>query len=189
MNNLGFIISVLFIASCTPSHGEVVPWERLLNDPTEKNFRLAENIISGGGSCNNEWYSKPEYSEYLNSLFKMIGQGNEYSFNIGLLILDCLDGGNLGDAYRSIGLFFDSSPFYFSKVISDKTVSDVKLKSMLVMLPLDTADNIPKKIGLLAYRIRTLSSLEDRIAEAFYLKMLSILTKELKFYQQLNNKN
>ncbi len=186
MKNLIFV--ALFVTSCASSNGEVVPWERFLNDPTEKNFRFAENIISSESRCNRKWYSKSEYSEYLSSLFNMISQGNEYSFKIGLLILDCLDGGNLGDAYRSIGLFFDNNSSYFSKIINNKTISDEKLKNMLIMLPLDTTDNIPKKIGILKYRIRALSNFKHSMDETLYSKVLSILTKELKFYQDLSIK-
>lgn len=183
MVNLGFAIASLFLASCASSHGEVAPWSKFLSDPSEENYRLAKRIIESEDDCNQDWYSSSEHAEPLSSLFESIGQGNKYSFDIGLQILDCLGGGNLGDAYRAMGLFFENKPSYFSKTISDNNVSDVNLKNMLVMLPLHTTDDIPEKIRILENRIRALSGLEGSVDQAFYSKALSILTKELKFYR------
>lgn len=175
MKNVIFIILALFVSSCASSHNGTVPWSKLLTDPTEQNFQYAQTMISKDSYCNSEWYSKRETNEYRSALFKMISQGNKYAFRTGLLMLDCLDGGELGDAYRSMGVFFDKNPAYFLKVIDEEMTSDVHLKNILTMLPLDTVDNSIKQASMIEHRIQILSDFEGRIDDILYSKLRSAL--------------
>ena len=154
---------MLFVSlalSCTNVNGEV-PWGKILTESSEENFIAVKEQLSKIDKCDGDWYSNAKYSSQLFSLFNMVSEGNDYAFEISLLIIDCLDGGNLGNMYRSIGLFFDRKPSEFFSVLDNSEASNNNLKNMLVTLPLYTVDDIPQKIGLLEKRLKAASRIES----------------------------
>ena len=182
------VFFTLLILSCANVNGEV-PWGKILTEPSEDSFIAVKDQLSKAGKCDGDWYSNAKYSDQLFSLFNMVSEGNNYAFEISLLITDCLDGGNLGDMYRSMGLFFELKPSEFFRILDSRPVSNNNLKNMLVMLPLYTVDDIPQKIDLLDKRLKMASRfVENDVDPALYKKAVSILRKEINFYKSLDVK-
>jgi len=95
-------------------------------------------------------------------LFKLITEGNEFAFRAGLLVEKCLDGGELGDFYRSAGVFFELHPDSFLKIVAVEDISESNIKSMLTMLPLGTVDNIDRQVAVIQKRKALLEQIKDR---------------------------
>ena len=184
MKKMVMILSMLLIFSCSNVSSEV-PWSLLLIESTEANFKATIGQLSDIDKCDADWYSKPEYSNQLFSLFNMVREGNEYAFEINMLITDCLDGGNLGDSFRSMGVFFDRKPSQFFRLIEGKELSNSTWENVLVTLPLETVDDIPKKVDLLKRRLRMALDVKNNIDPDLSARVASTLTSQIDFFESL----
>lgn len=97
-------------------------------------------------------------------LFSLIEQGNVYALRIGLFSYACWGGGELGDFYRSTGIFFDGNPELFMESALTQAIPRESLTRMISMPPLELTDNIDAKIQLLDDRIYKLSRLTEPTA-------------------------
>lgn len=140
-------------------------WDEFLKQPDKGSLVELEGEISASAErCS---WGDPKNRDVVSieaeqQLFRLIAKGNEFAFQAGLLVLRCLDGGELEDFYRSVGLFFEAKPSVFLKIAEEKKVPDMAIKSMLTMLPLDTVDNIDRAIGVVERRMAMLETISER---------------------------
>ncbi len=172
-------------------------WDEFLKQPDNGALvRLGKNITAGVQRCCPAFYKvdklgkscdlgNPENRKVIPTeeqdfqLFELISKGNEVAFRAGLLLATskCLDGGELEDLYRSLGLFFETQPRVFLQTVKDKSITDSNLKSMLVMLPLETTDKIDLKMFMIKNRISILENISDGLLKGIKEKGLSFLSK------------
>ena len=139
-------------------------WDEFLKRPDKESLVELEDEISSsaerciwGGPKNRDVVS----IEAGQQLFRLIAKGDESAFRAGLLVVRCLDGGELEDFYRSAGLFFEAKPSVFLKIVEEKKIPDTDIKSMLIMLPLDASDNIDRGISVVERRMVMLEAISD----------------------------
>lgn len=167
LKNYTLSFCVTLLLACSNVNGEV-PWKKMIIAPSENNYFFAEMQLIKNPACDTGWYSDEKFSNDLNSLIKLLRDGNLYAFKIGMIISECMDGGNLGDLYRAIGVVYEGNPQAFFKVANDNNKTSEELKRMLTMLPLDTVDDIPKQTMTLKNRLKALSSVKGNVAPEIY---------------------
>lgn len=154
-------------------------WDEFLSQPDKTALIMLEKSIAARaqhcswGNPNNKDVAPTEKQNI--KLFELIGKGNESAFRAALLISKCLDGGELEDFYRSAGIFFEKRPYVFLQIIQEKTISDLEIRYLLTMLPLDTVDNISKQIFIIENRIKILKNNNDKSLIKIKEKGLSFL--------------
>lgn len=112
-------------------------------------------------------------------LYRAVAEGNEFAYMAGVLIMRCLDGGELEDFHRSTGIFFEMKPVVFLRVVEDRSISSEYLKYMLTVLPMDTVDNIDLAVSVVEKRIVLMKSINEVSLEGYKKMGLSFLEKEL----------
>lgn len=121
-------------------------------------------------------------------LFKLIERGNESAFRAALLVSKCLDGGELEDLYRSTGIFFEGQTLAFLQIVKEKEISESQMKSFLIMLPLDSVDDIDRQILILEKRILLLKRINEGAFQELRNKGLKILEKANKELTNIKNR-
>jgi len=106
------------------------------------------------------------------------GNGNQSALRAGLLIYRCLDGGNLEDFYRSVGVFLESHPLAFLRTVTDVETSDRDLRYMVTMLPLMLVDNDDGRIEAVNERIVGVEAVSNPQVVTTKTKVLSFLEAE-----------
>jgi len=165
-------------------------WEEFLKQPGKGSFiDLEEEIITKSGHCS---WGNPKNHEVVSveegqQLFKLIEKGDEFSFKAGLLVMHCLDGGELEDFHRSAGQFFEVKPSVFMKIVDEKKIPDLSIKSMLTMLPLDTVDHIDRAVSVVERRISILEAIDDSQFDNLKRIGLSYLTDEKAMLTRVMN--
>ena len=143
---------------------------------------LESDYFNEGEKCYKEENFNNEYFQNLSVLYKAIDSGNTHAFDIGLLVMRCLSGGELGDLYRSFGSFFEKDSKYFFDQLTEREIRDVRLQKMLTMLPLSTVDDIESKIKTIQFRIALLSNVRSQVPPELYSSASSFLENSLSFY-------
>jgi hypothetical protein len=178
-----YLILSLLLLVCVPANaycGE--HWANFLKQPDKKALVALEKSISvnaqkcNWGDPNNAIVAPTEKQEF--QLFDLIGTGNLSAFQAALLVHKCWDGGDLEDFYRSVGIFFEKQPLVFLRIVKEKAIQDSEIVDMLTMLPLDTVDDIGRKISMVENRIKKLKNISDESLSEITRKGLSSLEKE-----------
>ena len=139
-------------------------WNEFLKQPDKDSLVALEDEISASAErCS---WGDPKNRDAVSveagqQLFRLIAKGNEFAFQVGLLVVRYLDGGELEDFHRIADLFFEAKPSVFLRIAEEKKVPDTAIKSMLTMLPLDTVDNIDRAISVVERRMAMLEAISD----------------------------
>ncbi len=158
------ILSFAIFGSCSVNAYSDMYWDGFLKQPSKDSLvELEDEVSSSAERCS---WGDPKNHDVVSveagqQLFRLIAKGNEFAFRAGLLVMRCLDGGELEDFYRSAGLFFEAKPSVFLKIAEEKKVPETVIKSMLTMLPLDTIDNIDRAISVVERRMAMLEAISD----------------------------
>ena len=158
------ILSFAIFGSCSVNAYSDMYWDGFLKQPSKDSLvELEDEVSSSAERCS---WGDPKNHDVVSveagqQLFRLIAKGNEFAFRAGLLVMRCLDGGELEDFYRSAGLFFEAKPSVFLKIAEEKKVPETAIKSMLTMLPLDTIDNIDRAISVVERRMAMLEAISD----------------------------
>lgn len=172
------VISFSVNAFCDPY------WEAFLNRPDKDEFATLENSIAARAqicSWGNPGNQDVAPSEKQNKrLFKLVGKGNELALRAMLLVSRCLDGGELEDFYRSVGNYFEAQPQLFLQIVKEKAIPDSQIRDFLIMLPLDTVDNLDRQIHIIENRIVLLTNVNENTLQEVKNSGLFFLEKELK---------
>lgn len=158
------ILSLAIFGGCSVNACSGMHWDDFLKKPSKDSFVGVEDGISARAErCS---WGDPKNRDVVSveagqQLFRLIANGDEFAFRAGLLVVRCLDGGELEDFHRSAGLFFEAKPSVFLKITEEKKVPDTAIKSMLTMLPLDAVDNIDRAISVVERRMAMLEAISD----------------------------
>ncbi len=159
-----FILLLAIFGGCSVNAYSGMHWDEFLKQPDKDSLAELEDEISASavrcswGNPNNRDVVSVEAGQQL---FRLMTKGDEFAFRAGLLLVHCLDGGELEDFHRSAGLFFEAKPSVFLQIVEEKKVPDAAIKSMLTMLPLDTVDNIDRAISVVERRMAMLEAISD----------------------------
>jgi len=122
-------------------------------------------------------------------LFELIEGGDQLAFDAGLYIVKCLDGGELGDFYRSVGSFFEEKPYVFFLKIRDRSILRNSLKLMLTTFQLDLVDDLNQQLLVTEKRVLLIKSICDEIsAETMNLGLFFLEEKRLHINRILKSK-
>ena len=167
-------------------------WEAFLDRPNKDVLAALENTIrSSAQRCS---FGNPSNQDIAPTtkqnmkLFKLIERGNESAFRAALLVSKCLDGGELEDLYRSTGIFFEGQTLAFLQIVKEKEISESQMKSFLIMLPLDSVDDIDRQILILEKRILLLKRINEGAFQELRNKGLKILEKANKELTNIKNR-
>jgi hypothetical protein len=165
-------------------------WKDFLAKPDDRSRFLALESEASlpDGPCVE--FKKQLSSEERQPLFVLVASGNENAFHASMLIMECLDGGDLGDMHRSVGLFMEKSPKTFLSAVAKGRYSDAQLEDMVIKLPLELTDNVDGKIASIQKRINILLAVDEFAIVNIRDKSILILQeyeKELKKYAELEN--
>ncbi len=179
---LSFCVTLLLACSSTSNE---VPWKKMIIAPSEENYSFAETQLIKNPACDTGWYSDEKFYNDLYSLIKMVRDGNVYAFKIGTMISKCVDGGALGDLHRAMGVFYEDNPQVFFEVAHDSKKTKEELKSMIIIIPLETTDNFPLQINTLRKRLAILSSFKEKLSSETYEYLYEALNTRVDFIQSL----
>lgn len=117
---------------------------------------------------------KENYEKLLSELTKGDTQALKY-------FIKCqanYDGGNLGDLYRASGIFLITHTNLYLFLLEKESLSDNQLENFLLMLPLETVDNIDLKKGEIKKRLESIRVANDSEIKK---RTIKILEKKLNF--------
>jgi len=135
-------------------------WSVFLSNPTQDTYRplVAQIEKCKKKSCKED--VKPD-SQAVRKLVKLVAMNNPYAVDVAFSSLSLLDGGDLEDIIRSLGLLTESNPELFLTCINRYHLSDYKLDDLLTMLPLATVDDKKARIETVQKRINSLSEVTN----------------------------
>lgn len=96
------------------------------------------------------------------------------------------DGGDLEDLYRASGLYLEMNPERFLEVLKNFKITKREMESFLLMLPLNTVDNIDLKKTEINKRINLLLLIRDSELKN---QALEILKNEMLFLGTIKSLN
>ncbi len=159
-----YLLVCILCAGCVHAERTVVGiWHAFLADPNDNTMNtLVSSISEYVSDC--DWGNVNNYtavpSDIRQNLFDSIASGNNFSLRTGLLVEQCLDGGDLGDFRRSAGQFFEKKPVIFMQEIKRSSVPTASYQSMVTMLPLTLVDDLNMQIKAIRFRIQLLKDIE-----------------------------
>ena len=160
-----------------------IEWKKFIESPnTNKIFSyLLYSIENDAKLC--DW-GKPVNQkvipqQYGQNLYKLISEGNENAFNIGFIIKKCLDGGELEDYIRSMGLFFEKKPLIFLEALHKQKISIDDATRMISVTPYYATDDTKQQTSILEKRLLILKSLFSFKYESERVVIEKILNKRI----------
>ena len=163
-----------------------ISWSGFLKHPDEVSLaNVEESIITSVKQCG--WgknVNKAVISiDVGQKLFKYIKEGNEFAFKVGLIVVPCLDGGELEDFYRSAARFFEINPIKLLALIKQQEITDEEYERIIVMLQEESTDNKKLSILIIEKRIEMLSEINQPKFDNLIklgLKMLREILSQIK---------
>lgn len=158
MKSILLFLPLLFFSSLTYSTDKA--WVEFLSKPNQASHDLLANKLK---KCRDSICTKnllPRSSD-VESLLELVRQGDLQGIDIAFLSIRYLDGGDLEDMYRGLGMLSETNPKYFLMEIKNRHVTAHQTRRLLRMLPLDTVDDIRSKRRIVNRRIKHLSMVDD----------------------------
>ena len=151
-------------------------WDEFLKQPDKDALVELENTITASTQrCSSD---VAPAQKHRTQLFELIRKGNQSAFRAALLVSKCWDGGEAEDFDLSAGIFFELQPRAFLQIVKERKILDSQLKYLLTMLPLDTVDDIDRKIYVVKNRIALLKGVDEDSLKEIKKRGLSFLEKE-----------
>jgi|SRR5208283_2362863 len=132
-------------------------------------------------------FLKPVLSE---TLLRSVESGNPWSIKVlaDLLFFHLLDGGDLEDAHRALGVSAEKNPRVLLRLYAEKRISSYGLARSVIMLPLSLVDNLEGQQSRLIERSRIISAIaEPDLKEARNIA-LAALTDAIKRHSRQKEK-
>ncbi len=165
--------------SCS-SDAQPSTWESFVSSPSpETEQRLIDDIGDNLSGC--DW-GKPVNQRaipdrFRQDLFRLISEGNAPALRVGFQVDKCLDGGDLEDLNRSIGLFFDKKPDDFVKESTQANIAPQRFAKWISSLPLTLIDDPTSQLELINERVNKVESLVASIEPQMSKAALMLLTE------------
>lgn len=180
------VLIVLILVGEAISASPADQWEAFLKNPDETNYNELTAIISKE-PCVCDWGSKcndvllPQYVRVR--LFELIRSGEEYPLRLGLNLINCLDGGDLGDFYRASGIYFEIDPNRFFE-LATSMLPAASIVKIIVALPLYMTDDQIRQIKSLKKRLEILKNVEGDEFTTIKVEATRRLQKEIKLLSE-----
>lgn len=114
---------------------------------------------------------------------------NVHDYDVFIEFVRCryhYDGGDLEDLYRASGLYLEINPERFLDVLKDFKITKREMENFLLMLPLNTVDDIDLKKDEINKRINLLILVRD---SELKIQAIEILKNELVFLEKVKSLN
>lgn len=164
-------------------------WGVFVNNPTEENYFALGKLISqcekGNEEC--EHLLSPHYTS-SQKLFDLVKLGNRKAIDITFASIRVLDGGELGDAMRSLGYLIESDPELFFKEIRMHGISSLTMERIVIKTPLELTDQFDLQLEVLRKRLQILSSLhvDDPFLASYHYKAIKSIQGEINFRKKIH---
>jgi hypothetical protein len=171
---------LLLLIICDANAQESALWKQFLKQTDKASFmRLMQNLHSCKPTqpCSKE---VTPTSGDVNSLIRLVDQGNEFGISISFMSLKFLDGGNLEDVIKALGVVSNKYPNEFLKDVKKYRLSNFELKSIVTSLPENSVDDLNLQKELLVKRISSLKSVRDTNLLEIRNNALKYIEKEIK---------
>lgn len=188
INKRTFVFFVILLSSASIAGARANEWSVFLGDPsgTHRDELLVRLATCAKGGCPRE--CRPNDDE-LNTLLKLVEDGNTYAMDIAFAMLGFLDGGNFEDVARELGKTIEKNPSLFLVYSKKHKITDDTLESTLTMLPLNTVDNTDKRISIIKTRLNIISGIADMNIVEEKNRATRILFNDLKRLESMKEKN
>jgi hypothetical protein len=179
-NGIGFfVLTAMLLAAFSNNSYCNSHWDEFLQQPGQDTLEvLKESIVKSKDRCVSD--IAPE-QKHRTQLFEHIRNGDKLAFKAAMMVYKCWDGGELGDFYRSAGMFFEIHPYFFFLTLQESLIPDSELESFLTMLPLSTTDKLDLKLSIIDNRIAILESINEESFEEMKISGLFYLNKFKRF--------
>jgi hypothetical protein len=170
------LLPLLFFSSHSYSTDKA--WAEFLTSPNQVRHESLANALE---KCSDSICIKnlAPSSVDVENLLVLVRKGDLRGIDIAFLSIRFLDGGDLEDVYREIGMLSETSPKLFLIKIKNRHVTAYQMQRMLRMLPLDTVDDIRSKRRIVKSRIEHLSIVDNPELKDVRNKSIGILKQYL----------
>jgi len=133
-------------------------WDTFKNAPKVSNLKNLDSVTKSPVECE---YVAKDFDSNVSKSYEYIKKNKGLYASAFIKLSKCLDGGNLGDAYRALGEYFDSQPQKAFKELKG-SMTDEQIASVLVMVPEKLVDNFAAQNKLMGSRLKKLKSVKPK---------------------------
>lgn len=143
--------------------------ELFLNHPNQKTY--VELLDSSAGHLRSDckdFLLQPtvndrhlQYVEVNDRLLQSVEIGNKWSIGVLTDVIDILDGGDLEDAHRALGVSLENNPKALLRLHAKSKIDSYTLTRSAYMLPLSLVDNESGELSRLRKRLDILSKVDS----------------------------
>jgi hypothetical protein len=138
-----------------------IEWTDFLKNPNSATY---ETLVQSLRECDkpNKCIESSDRAP-IYSLLALVKSGNPYAVDVAVLSLslELFGGGLLEDTMRALGQLAETHPRLLLSCLQKYNITGLAFEDTLVMLPLETVDDVDAKIRTVQKRINSLSSLSD----------------------------
>lgn len=135
-------------------------WAAFLAQPSDAGHRAVTAMVKNCRVAACERDVAPD-SSAVAKLVEWIGKGQKQAIDLAFLCRRLLDGGDLEDVSRGLGMVADSHPRLFLEGIKRHRLAPQEWRGILLMMPASTIDDEVGRRHALKERIRSLSTVSD----------------------------
>jgi hypothetical protein len=157
---LTLICLILVAPLSAGAHPAHQAWAAFLDHPTTENYRRIAKTLDSCRSVSCE----PEVAPDSDSVVKLVGlveKGQRQAIDLAFLCRRFLDGGDLEDVSRSLGMVADAHPRVFLEEVKEHRLPLRQLRKILRMMPESVIDDDVKRRAAVRERLRSLSTVKD----------------------------
>lgn len=160
MKNLVWAISILLISACSVVADDCqTVVANFLRQPSRMSYAALHDKQTGAdGTC---WAELKKDVDNLEKLYAYASRGDKWAIKTLIRHTGDLDGGNLEDAYRSLGESLDIKPAILLVEFKEHRMTENQFKQAVAMLPLTLTDDDRGKIAALKQRNKKIHSVKD----------------------------
>lgn len=153
------LAAVISLGPITSSACEA-EWRAFVNEPSQSTYQaLARSIPKcneQGGLGNAE-----QRNRVVLRLEHLIEARNTYAIDVGFQSLKLLDGGNLEDITRALGLITESHPVLFLRSVKKYRLTDIQFQRLLLAFPESTIDHQDLRVLRARERLKRITIVKD----------------------------
>lgn len=169
---------LLALAFSTAAEACEKEWVEFLMTPTTATHEKLINRLTQCQIHECQTLTRPSSADVA-ELIRLVDARNPMAIDVGFSVLLSLNGGDLEDVLRSLGRIVEVDPIRFLTLAEKKKLSAFLLRKVLLMLPLDTVDDMEARASILHRRMVSLESVHQAELLPIRDKALHILNAAL----------
>lgn len=167
------VLSVWLLACTALAAPSLRAWDNFLANPSKQNFLVLNTQLQRCRERVCDLDITPD-SKSVNRLRILIDKGNIKAIRIGFSIVPLLDGGDLEDVERDLGMIADYNPQLFLEMVNKNHYPDDLINDAVNMLPEYVIDTEKARIKALQFRIHSLAKVKNP-------KLINVRNKAISF--------